>query len=193
MRTDQDTIDMMDSFLVIVEARLNRALDIKDMYFRAVLETEEAQGYYGLPSGFMSMRDIQIEATISGGDKITPVYVSPEVMNAAITRVPEYLTGAVYTIIANQIQIYPAQDNQLLEVTYRKRLDALSTNTPQNWLSVQSPDAYIFGLLVEINAYAKDGESAQIWESRFSNTISVLNQQDKETKWSGGILRINYE
>ena len=189
MRKDVETVNMMDSFIKIVESKLDRALDTKEMMYRTVLKTSEDKGYYGLPEGFMSMRDIQIETQISGGDKITPLYVSPEVMNQRITSANER-PETVYTIIANQIQIYPAQDDQLLEIVYRKRIPPLTAHNQDNWLSRQAPDAYIFGLLVEISAFAKDAEAAQVWEMRFNGVLDHMQIEDDSNRWSGPSLRI---
>jgi len=187
MRKDQETVEMMDSFLLMVESKMNRALDTKEMAYRTVLITSEDKGYYGLPDGFMSMRDIQVETEISGGEKNTPIYVSPEVMNNAISINSDVL---IYTIIANQIQLHPVQDNQLLEIVYRKRIPALTSKEQSNWVSIQTPDAYIFGLLVEISSFAKDAEAAQLWNSRFDEVLNTLQREDDVNRWSGPALRI---
>jgi len=187
MRKDQETAEMMDSFLLMVESKMNRALDTKEMAYRTVLITSEDKGYYGLPDGFMSMRDIQVETEISGGEKNTPIYVSPEVMNNAISINSDVL---IYTIIANQIQLHPVQDNQLLEIVYRKRIPALTSKEQSNWVSIQTPDAYIFGLLVEISSFAKDAEAAQLWNSRFDEVLNTLQREDDVNRWSGPALRI---
>jgi len=187
MRKDQETFNMMDSFLLMVESKMNRALDTKEMAYRTVLITSEDKGYYGLPDGFMSMRDIQVETEISGGEKNTPIYVSPEVMNNAISINSDVL---IYTIIANQIQLHPVQDNQLLEIVYRKRIPALTSKEQSNWVSIQTPDAYIFGLLVEISSFAKDAEAAQLWNSRFDEVLNTLQREDDVNRWSGPALRI---
>lgn len=187
MRKDAETIAMMDNFLRLVESRMDRALSIREMFYRAVLVTEEAKGYYGLPAGFMAMRDIQVQETIDGGEKLTPIYASPEEMNKAITNGD---TQLMYTIIANQIQVNPTSDDQLLEIVYRKRIPPLTDKDPENWASVTVPDAYIFGLLVEISAFAKDEAAAQLWEARFSNVMSGLQSDDDESRWSGPQLRI---
>ena len=187
MRKDQETVEMMDSFLLMVESKMNRALDTKEMAYRTVLITSEDKGYYGLPDGFMAMRDIQVETEISGGEKNTPIYVSPEVMNNAISINSDVL---IYTIIANQIQLHPVQDNQLLEIVYRKRIPALTSKEQSNWVSIQTPDAYIFGLLVEISSFAKDAEAAQLWNSRFDEVLNTLQREDDVNRWSGPALRI---
>ena len=187
MRKDQETVEMMDSFLLMVESKMNRALDTKEMAYRTVLITSEDKGYYGLPDGFISMRDIQVETEISGGEKNTPIYVSPEVMNNAISINSDVL---IYTIIANQIQLHPVQDNQLLEIVYRKRIPALTSKEQSNWVSIQTPDAYIFGLLVEISSFAKDAEAAQLWNSRFDEVLNTLQREDDVNRWSGPALRI---
>jgi len=185
MRTDPDTADMVDTFLRIVEARMNTSLDCKPMMFRAVLETTSDQQYYAPPLYFLKLRDIQVN--YEGGDICTPVYVAPEEMNK---RQSEKNQTLVYTIIANQFQIFPMIKGQQIEIVFQKRMVPLSTEYPWNWASELIPNAYIFGVLVEICNYAKDPQEAQMWDARFRATLEEFNEQDAVGRWSGPSLRI---
>lgn len=187
MRTDQQTADMMDTFLRIVEARIDRQLNTLDMSNRATLDLDEDQQYYGLPTGFLALRDIQIQDLESPSSQVTPVYVAPEMMNNAISNNE---TRVIYTIIAQQIQIYPVCEGQQVEIVYSRKIPPLTSSDQKNWVSVDSPDAYIFGLLVEISSFAKDNEAGQLWEARFKGTLSSMQLDDDISRWSGPQLRI---
>ena len=186
-REDEETAAIITRFMPVVESRINRALDTKDMSWRSVLLMDESQRFYGLPTGFMSMRDIQVQDSVGGDSQLTPVYVAPEAMNAAITNSSDKL---IYTIIANQIQVHPLQTDKQLEIVYRKRVTPLSDGDPSNWLSDQAPDVYIFGLLVEISSYAQNAEAASLWDGRFVGAMNELQREDDINRWSGPSLRI---
>lgn len=187
MRTDKDTVEMMDNFLRIVESRIDRALNVSEMAHRATLTLDEDQEYFGLPSGFLALRDIQIQDGETETGPITPVYVSPERMNVVIRN---NCDTPVYTLIANQLQIFPIVSGQQIEIVYSRRIPPLTESEPTNWLADTSLDAYIFGLLVEISSFAKDSAATTLWESRFSATINAIQTDDDVSRWSGPQLRI---
>jgi len=178
MRTDPETRDMMPIFLKIVESRLNRSLHVGKMHHRAVINVQENQTYYGLPADFLAIRDIQIK------DGATLHYVAPDAMNAAEK-------DDIYTLIADQLQIHPARQGDVIEMVYSKKLTELSDRDVTNWVSELYPDLYIFGLLVEINAFAKDGPSGEIWNSRFNSAIGSVQLNDDMNRWSGPTLQIS--
>lgn len=186
MRTDQDTADMMNSFMLIVEARMNRILNVLKMSHRATLTLSEDKNYYGLPAGFRTLRDIQINHNSIEETGLSPVYVSPEEMNRLINVSS---TRCSYTIIANQLQVYPLLDDQVLEIVYSRDIPPLTSDNQSNWISSESPDAYVFGLLVEISSYAKDNEAGKLWEQRFTGALSVIQNDDDVNRWSGPQLR----
>ena len=113
-------------------------------------------------------------------------YLNPELMNSVETDA----SGVYYTIIGDQLQIRPPQDNKILEVTYYQKLLELGEVNTENWLSQDYPDAYVFGLMVEISAFTKDVDSGQLWESRFVETLNSIDNQDIKNRWSGTPLEV---
>lgn len=189
MRQDQETADMMDAFLRIVESRVNRSLSVSQMFDRAMISVVGGTHYYGLPDGFMSIRDIQLNDSnnhVVG----TFSYVSPEIMNAHLRDDDQAL---FYTLIANQLQISNPTDNTMLEVVYRQRLSPLNTVDNLNWLSDIAPDIYIFGLLVEISAFAKDGPAGEVWNDRLTGALQALQHDDDKNRWSSPSLSIRMD
>jgi len=184
-REDADIVNNMDSFLRVVESRINRNVRVMQMSTRSIVLTVEDQHYFGLPKLFAGIRDIEIrnKDAIKGE---TCVYASPEQMNNHSAD-----SGRIYyTIVANQIQISPPQDDKVLEIVYYQRLTPLSESDNNNWLSERYPDCYIFALLVEIEAFVKNMEGIQMWEQRLQATISELRDEDSTDRWSGTAMTI---
>ena len=178
-REDEEVISRIDDFILMAEARFNRAFEVGDMATRAVLTLVEGLDYYPLPPDFAGLRGI----TIDGCN--TPEYLTIEQVNEAA------LTGAdtlSYTIIGNQLWINPGQSAPV-EIVYYQKIRNLSEADPTNWISNDFPDAYIFGILVEINSFVKDGESMQHWDTRFKETVQQMDYSDKIRRWSGTSLQ----
>ena len=186
-REDVEVVNRMDGFLRMVESRINKRIQTWKMTSRAVIDMVSGQEYYGLPCDFSGMRDIEVYPSDSGTDRITPCYLNPEQMNTAILNGSDAVS---YTIIADQIHITPQDDGKVLEIVYYANLPELSASLVTNWLSSDNPDIYVFGLLVEINSFVKDGDAASIWNARFMDELDSLQLEDQQLRWSGTPLVI---
>lgn len=189
-REDTETVDNIDVFLRIVEARISRKLKVGDMSVRKEIATVEDQEYYDLPAGFAGLRDIEIKDSATATDRATLKYYSPESLNNHSTNKGQEVA---YTIIANQLQIVPDKGDLTLELVYYKKVTALDSTNNENWISIDNPDAYIFGLMVEISAFVKDAEAANLWDARFKEALNDIDDDDQETRWSGQSLQIRVE
>jgi len=174
----------VDSFLRIAEARISEQLMIRDMTVRTELRTRANQEYYGLPEDFAGLRDIEI---VTGTARNTCHYLVPELMN---TQYNEGTSGYFYTIIADQLHVYPNASGNTLEIVYYRKVPALTEAEPENWVSMRYPHIYVFALLIEISAYAKDLTSGTIWSERFKEELAILDHQDHKIRWSGNPLEI---
>lgn len=187
-REDDEVISRIDKFLLMVESRINRKLKVADMSTRSIVDlttTAPDQEYFQLPDDFGGLRDIELNSP--DGPRCTLTYLNPEQMNA---RASALQTGqstpkVYYNIIARQIQIFPPQQTGFLEIVYYQRIMPLTPTDPNNWISDETPDAYIFGLLVEISSFTKDADAFGIWKGRFDEAIDELEVDDDKTRWSG--------
>ena len=182
---DNEISDMMDSFLYMVESRVNKNLKVQKMTCRAQIITQPDQEYYGLPADFSGLRDIEIRNEDASRTRYTLDYMSPEQMN---TYSGQSDNRIFYNIIANQLQIMPPADNLVLEIVYYRKVPHLSDTKLDNWLSIDFPDVYVFGLMVEINSYVKDAQSTELWDIRFRSAMDELENYDQLTRWSGTAL-----
>lgn len=179
---------MYDTFLRVVESRINREVSIGLSSKRASIIIEEDNAYYSLPLDFNGLRDVEVGSPGNGpNDRNSLTYLSPYLMNSVATRNDN---AGYYTIVGNQIQIYPIPKDSTLEIIYYAKLSQLSSEDDTNWATANEPDIYIFGLLVEINAFVKDTEAVAIWEKRFLSALSALTNKDQDSRWSGSPMEI---
>lgn len=190
-RSDVLTLGQYDNFLRLVESRVSRVLKTRKMTKRSTLPTGATSGYYGLPPAFLAMRDIQVNfanSSTNGKAVATLRFLSPEQMNnqANITDLPEN-RGIFYNITDDQLHILPEiPSGNTIEMVYYVRVPSLTAAVPNNWISDLHPDVYTFGVLVEISAFVKDVAAGNMWEQRYTNALSEIVSDDKESRWGLG-------
>lgn len=180
-RGDAEVSGKIDSFLRIVEARINRKLKTMDMSTRLSIPTVTDQEYYDLPVDFGGLREIKHE---SSGLDTTLHYATPQALDGL--QGFSNTAKTYYTIVGNQIRISPTiETGTNIEIVYYQRVPQLTGTATTNWLSNYNEDCYVFGLLVEISSFVKDAEAKAIWDDRFKETISDMDLLDATNKWSG--------
>jgi hypothetical protein len=186
-RQDLEVTSRMDNFLRVTEARINRTLMTLDMSSRAKTAMSLTLEYYPLPTDYSVMRSIKVIDNTNSTSRVTLLQVNPEQManlvNNGETQFP------CYTVISGNIHVQPFYDSDhSLEIDYFRTLPPLSTDLTTNWLSDSNPDAYVFGLLVEINSFIKDAEASALWDNRFQQAMSEITMNDAKSTWSGTSL-----
>ena len=188
-RNDVEIAANIDSFIRVAESRINRVLKTQKMETRISIPTIAEQEYYDLPENFGGLRAIEIRATNDDRTRYTLAYISPEQMNNRSSHSDDGTYKIYYTIIANQIQIMPPQDDKIMELVYYKLITALDSTNTENWISTTYPDLYLFGILVEITSFVKDETAAGLWNSRFTSTLDEITLDDDKVSWSGTSLQ----
>ncbi len=61
-----------------------------------------------------------------------------------------------------------------------------------NWLRDENQSMLLYGTLREVYIYLQDVEKAQGFDTLFNNAVTELNNEDKRSKASGGILTTHY-
>lgn len=186
---DTESVAMYDSFLSIVEGRVNRYLKTMDMSIRLSIPSVDDQLIYSLPTDFRGLRDIQVlGATPSGNDKsITAELKSPAMVSEYSNRTGEIYSDKIYySIEEGKLRIEPQLTNRTIDLLYYQKVPALTSSNITNWLGDEYPDCYVFGILVEISAFAKDAEAGNVWDSRFQQALDQIKDNDKEERWGSG-------
>ena len=187
-RADVEVIENLDNFLRMAEAKINREIHVQKQSKRAIVQMIDGQEYYGLPSDFGGLRDIESKGAGTPNDRSTYQYRNPEQFNNAVRADAQ---TCIYTIIADQLQIWPTADGDVLEIVYYASLPPLGPLNAENWLSKKYPDVYVFGMLVEISAFTKDAEAAAAWNGRFDAALASVQDHDHHDRWSGTALQVN--
>ena len=181
-----DLTDRIPEFIALCEARFNRLLRIRAMEEKQTASTVAGQRNLALPTGFIQMRNLQINAS-----PIVPMqYVTPEIYDrlygSASTGTPQ-----MYTIIADEIQLGPTPASvQTIEMLFYKKFDALTALATTNWMITNAPDVYLYGCLLEAEPFIMNDPRVQLWATAFKQAITDMQEQDNKDRHSGSALRV---
>ena len=186
-RLDRDDLtDRIPEFITLAEARMNRMLRLRLMENKYTASTVAAQRNYALPTGYVQMRNFQINVT-----PVRPLqYVTPEVYDR-IWGGSSSGTPEVYTIIANEIQLGPKPDSIMtMEMLFYKRVTALSGSNTTEQMLTENPDIYLYGALMEAEPFIMNDERRGLWAQGFAQAVQALQEQDNKDRHSGSALRV---
>lgn len=180
-----DLTSYLDDFIDQTEFDINRKLRISQMETRATATASTE--YIQLPTGFLEMRNIQVNTS--------PVrileYVTPAVMDRM--NIGETTTPRVYTITADQIQVYPNGTSVQFEIDYYKSITPLdSTPNTTNLLLTSSGDfknMYLYGCLYHAYIFTGKADKATYFEQKFFQAIDEANKESNARKFSGAPLQ----
>jgi hypothetical protein len=191
---DSDFAERMPDFIALFEADflidpLNR---YRQMEIRAEATLDPAGDgggrYIGLPSApdaFIEMRDIRITSTNPETplSYATPAYLTQVWGNTQAAR------PALYTIIGDEIRFAPIADAAYtLEMVFYQ-FDKLSGENPTNWLLTSYPNLYLYGSLLQAEAYLQNDARVPAWKALRDEAVAKLRMSDTQARWSGPIQR----
>lgn len=82
-------------------------------------------------------------------------------------------------------------DSAPITITYRRGLPPLSDDKPTNWLLAEHPDCYLFGSLVEAEAFIGADERAAAWGQRREMAFNSIEAADQRKRWPGAPLQMH--
>lgn len=190
---DQDTtlIARIPTFIQLFEAKMNRALFVRQMEARskttADITTTEPE-FISLPPDFQSMRRIRL-SSVTG---------KPHLSFLSGTQMDEFRTCSAnaagqpryFTIFGSEIELAPTPDkNYTIEMVYRQNIPALATNDP-NWLITLAPDLYLYGALLESAPYIKEDARIQTWGLGLKTALDDLNNLGLTSTFNAGPMQM---
>jgi hypothetical protein len=180
----QDLTTVIPTFIALAEADLNRSIRHRSMLTRstATIDTQ----FTALPADFLEAKNIQLNST-----PITVLrYVTMEHADLVRQRNP---TGqpCYYSIVGDTLEVVPVPDASFTaELTYYKKLTALSDSDTTNWLLSYHPDVYLYGTLMQSAPYLKDDQRIPIWGSLYRQYLADVNASSDKAEFSGSALHM---
>jgi hypothetical protein len=167
------TTDETTDTIALFEAVANRRLRVRQMETTTTLTP--SSGEATLPTDYLAWKRL----TWTGDVRQELQYVHPQYLSAAYPTSPSDIPN-FFTIVGETIKIRPIDDTDL-ELDYYQKIPALADDATTNWLLTAHPDLYLFGSLVEANAFVQD-ERAMIWKARRDEIFNEIDALSAKTK-----------
>lgn len=180
-RSDLDA--RIPAFIELAERRFNRVITSPD---REVDEITTVSGDMPLPSDFYQL----ISAYIDTEPKTPLQWVAPQMLTALY---PQQTTGrpVVFTIVSNAIKFAPFPDAPYdLHFTYLRKIELLGANVPGNWLLTAHPDIYLYGALVQAEAFLVNDERISLWKGALDEAMGELIDAGNRRRTSAAPVRL---
>lgn len=132
-------------------------------------------GSVPLPSDYLAWRQVKW----LGNPLRSLEYAEPAWITAAYPSGPTNLPSN-FTIEGSTLRIMPVDPTTIL-LQYWQKIPALASNAT-NWLMTAHPDIYLFGSLVEANAYTIDPDKAMLWKARRDELFDEIDKLDKKSR-----------
>jgi len=180
----EDLGTQITDFISLAEARFNRELRVNAMLQRDTATATD--DYISLPLDWLQVSSIMVTSPANTYSAMT--YISGDeyynLRNDGMTGTPRY-----YTIIDNKILLLPAPGSEIsLEIIYYGQIPALSPDNTTNWLLTRSPDLYLYGSLLQAEAYLVNDERIPLWAGAVDKVIADMNLESERARRPQGAL-----
>lgn len=176
-----DLTTQIPDFIRLAELRLRRDLRIRQMLKSVTTATVANDETVELPSDFLEVRDFVVV-----GNPIQPLnYYSPSAFNRN-TRTWEIGKPLDYTVLANDFQLAPVPDGvYTLKMFYFAAPAFLSSTNTSNVFLANTPDALLYGALLEASPYLMDDARINTWGTMFDRAMASITRSDEQGQYSG--------
>lgn len=174
-----DYTPRIPTFIALTEARLNRLLDDPEMEVRA---TATGTGQFTtLPTDFKRLVGISV-----GG----PYYNLEQISGSRITSLDQSVAGdpRYYAIVDGSITFAPIDNAANMTMLYVRRIPALTSGAPSNWLLTLAPDLYLYGALVQANIFGWQDDRVAGFKAMFDEAIEELRRDADNRRWGSAPL-----
>ena len=181
-----DLTAQIPDFIRLSELRLRRDLRIRQMLKSVTTATVAADNTVELPSDFLEVRDLFIV-----GNPVQPLtYYSPSAFNRN-ARTWEVGKPRDYTVLANDFQLAPIPDTvYTVQMLYFAAPTFLSNTNTTNVFLANTPDALLYGALLEAAPWLMDDARLNTWGSLFDRAMVSIKRSDEQGQYSGVPLAI---
>lgn len=180
-RYDAEAAAAFPLWVPIVEGRINSVLSTRLSLKDSILPITSDAREFDLLADVLFLKQVVLWQNKS---EVVLQYVNEQVL---ISLIKANTLRPYYTVTNKKIRIALAvkgDGTEELRLRYEQVVPPL-LDVSENWLSIANPDVYVFGLLVELNAFVKDAEAAASWDVRFKESLDNIENTDYRTQWSG--------
>ena len=183
-RTDL-TAEIPD-FISLAEAQMERTLRTRQMLTRTTLTVDSE--FETTPADFLETRALKLTST----NPDTPLtFMTMDSLDSEATKSTGSGRPKFFGVVGTEFRFVPTPDaSYTAEIVYFAKLNKLSSSVATNFLLTSSPDAYLYGALLQAAPYLQDDARIQTWATLYERALNDLQIADDRGSTSGGKLLI---
>lgn len=199
---DRDSIPLtVETMVQLAEKKLMRRLKLVSAEKMCWLKTTAGEPWIAYPSDYGGVRQLRImpdtdlaadpDAISDETRRLYPITGSMMDASRGLSRPGQ---PVYYTLFGDRVRLGPIPNGVWVVewVYYASRLQ-LSDADPTNWLLQKAPDAYLYGTLLEAEAFFKNDPRIATWGSMLSDSLASLAEEDDALKWSDTDIVMHHE
>lgn len=179
-----DLTSQIPEFIAFAERRFNRILIVPE---RETVATATMSGErLALPTDFWQLRSIFMDTD----PRQALEQVSPSTLR---TQYAWQTTGRpqAFAIMDEQFYFGPSPDDTYgVEIDYYATIPALSDSQTTNWLLTKHPDIYLYGTLLQAEAYLWNDDRLGVWKAALDEAIGELIESGRRKHTSAQPVRL---
>ena len=185
-RTDMGTV--APDLIALAEAKFNRDHRLRNI---AQATIAPAADDYQLPANFRELISLYHDSDTYIGPIII---VSPNLLaQHKRRRGPSSGAPTHAAIIGTDTKLLrfspvPLQSYSM-KMVYNGGVNVLSATNPSNWLLTIAPDIYLYGALVEAEAYLQEDSRVQLWKALLEEALHKHHLNQQRIEYSGQLSR----
>lgn len=164
----------VQEFIALAEADFNRRIRCRENLVSATGVTVASTATISLPARFGGAQSL----VVTEGGYPTTLAMMDE--TAAVDAYYGYGSGVPrhFVVESSTIRLYPTPDAVYsYTLRYWQRVAALSDAAPTNWLLTAHPDVYLYGALVQAEAYNANDARLPLWKQAYELALEQIAQQ----------------
>ena len=168
--------DAVDTFIDLAELKLSRDLAVPAFRKRQTGTLTSSDPFLTLPTDLVTLEYFQLN---NSNVRTSLLLKSDEFMqefwpNRTSTGTPKY-----YAYFDNStIYVAPTPSaNTPVEISYRRRLDALSSSNTSNCLTTDAYDALLYACLIEASHYNRNDKLLQYHSGLYQKAVQDVNKE----------------
>lgn len=178
-----DLQDSVPDFIRLAEARFRRVLVMPDMETDI---TVMPGAILSLPADFDSLRAFGITGQ-EPLDQVAPSLFGSYPMErdgVPVTGLPRK-----FTVTASVMRFWPVPDRTYAaRMTYRANIPSLGANVDSNWLLAKHPDVYLYGTILQAEAYGWNDERIPTIKAALDEALIEVMQAGTRQVYGSGPL-----
>ena len=166
----------IDKFIDLAELRISRDVITPEFKRKVTSAFTANDPFLTMPTDLVTLEHLQV---INSNVRTLLLLKSDEFIteywpNRTSTGIPKYYTY----FDTSTIYVAPTPSSNLsLELSYKRRLPALSSSNTSNWTSINAADALLYACLIEASVFNRNYNLQDRYTAMYQQAVKAINNE----------------